>query len=1010
MANRIKKYNPAFLPPEELIRSFVVRHAELDLIVQVVRENVGQSNQHIIVIGPRGIGKTMLVLRVVEEIRAQEDLWGRWYPLVFGEESYQVSTPGEFWLEALFHLAHKEGDERWRKTYEELRDETDEERLRERALAQLMDFADLEGKRVLLVVENFNMLLGEQISDSDAWKLRHILLHEPRVMLLATATSKFKGIESADKAMFELFKLYELKPLDDEECGKLWASVSRKKASDERVRPLQILTGGNPRLLAIISTFAARMSLKELMDDLMQLVDDNTEYFKSHLDSLPAVERKVYLALAELWDPAPARRVADSARLNVNKASSLLRRLIERGMVVEANGERRTKLYQVSERMYNIYYLMRRRGAPSRRLRGLVRFMVNFYGEEELVTFAQRIAEEACMLEPELRREHFWACEAILESTSVESLREELIEAVPRDFFKMPDTPASLRRFIEVERPEELEGILVQVQELLEQGEALEERGKLKEAESVYRRALDIGPQHAGLWVRLGIVLEALHRYAEAEEAYRKVTGLMPERNFGWALLGCLYQENLRCYEKAEEAYRKAIAVEEGEVFIWVQLGQLLYENFDRYDEAEKALRKGIQIDGEYAPAWAYLGSLLHEKLDRYDEAEKAYQKAIELDREEAWTWVKLGSLLHKKLERYEEAEKALREATRLQPKWPVGWIELGALHESLKRYSEAEKAYRKALELGPDVATGWTYFGEFLERNFQHYEEAEKAFRRAIQIDREYAPAWADLGSLLHEKLDRYEEAERAYRKAIELDPKEIAVWIKLGDLLQDRLDRYDEAEQAYRKVTELEPENGLGWALLGQILQFRLSRYEKAEKAYGKIIELEPKQGWGWFLLGQLLEQHFQRYNEAEKMYRKAIELERKSNLPLRSLIILLWEKVGRPEEALELLRQCLEKTEVVKGDVNGTTDLFVWLAAGGYGREALNILKDSPSAEILEPLVVGLRMYVGEDVKAAAEIMEVGKDVVKRIEERRQEMQDKSPGEEGSRRKGEDSASTE
>ena len=36
------------------------------------------------------------------------------------------------------------------------------------------------------------------------------------------------------------------------------------------------------------------------MGDLVHLVDEHTEYFKSHLDALPAVERKVYLALAEI--------------------------------------------------------------------------------------------------------------------------------------------------------------------------------------------------------------------------------------------------------------------------------------------------------------------------------------------------------------------------------------------------------------------------------------------------------------------------------------------------------------------------------------------------------------------------------------------------------------------------------------------------------------------------------------------------------------------------------------
>ena len=69
MAKRIPKYNPAFLTGDELVEAFVVRHAELGLIVEVVRENVGESNQHVLVIGPRGIGKTMLVLRVAEEVR-----------------------------------------------------------------------------------------------------------------------------------------------------------------------------------------------------------------------------------------------------------------------------------------------------------------------------------------------------------------------------------------------------------------------------------------------------------------------------------------------------------------------------------------------------------------------------------------------------------------------------------------------------------------------------------------------------------------------------------------------------------------------------------------------------------------------------------------------------------------------------------------------------------------------------------------------------------------------------
>ncbi|MCK5172672.1 MAG: ATP-binding protein, partial [Planctomycetes bacterium] len=154
MAKAIVKYNPAFLPEDDLIRGFVVRHSEFDLIMETVRENAGPSNQHVLVVGPRGSGKTTLALRVAAEIRNADDLKDRWYPLVFGEESYQVCTAGEFWLETLFHLHQQTKDPRWKKTYDELGGELDEGRLRERALGQLMDFVDSEGKRIMIVVEN----------------------------------------------------------------------------------------------------------------------------------------------------------------------------------------------------------------------------------------------------------------------------------------------------------------------------------------------------------------------------------------------------------------------------------------------------------------------------------------------------------------------------------------------------------------------------------------------------------------------------------------------------------------------------------------------------------------------------------------------------------------------------------------------------------------------------------------------------------------------------------------
>ena len=118
------KYNPGVLGDNELVRSFVVRHKCLELILEALRENAGavSSNRHLLVVGPRGIGKTMLVRRVAAEVRCNPDYGNVWFPIVYGEEPYQVGSSGEFWLEALFHLSDHRGGPKLDRTLDELRE------------------------------------------------------------------------------------------------------------------------------------------------------------------------------------------------------------------------------------------------------------------------------------------------------------------------------------------------------------------------------------------------------------------------------------------------------------------------------------------------------------------------------------------------------------------------------------------------------------------------------------------------------------------------------------------------------------------------------------------------------------------------------------------------------------------------------------------------------------------------------------------------------------------------
>ena len=106
MAVSLKKYNPGFLSDDEIVASFRVRNAEFASLLESLHASDGNANAHSIVIGPRGSGKTHLLLRVAAEVRRDDQLSG-FYPILFAEESYEVATVGEFWLECLNHLAEQ---------------------------------------------------------------------------------------------------------------------------------------------------------------------------------------------------------------------------------------------------------------------------------------------------------------------------------------------------------------------------------------------------------------------------------------------------------------------------------------------------------------------------------------------------------------------------------------------------------------------------------------------------------------------------------------------------------------------------------------------------------------------------------------------------------------------------------------------------------------------------------------------------------------------------------------
>ena len=130
-----------------------------------------------------------------------------------------------------------------------------------------------------------------------------------------------------------------------------------------------------------------------------------------------------------------------------------------------------------------------------------------------------------------------------------------------------------------------------------ERGLAFQQNKNLEEALRCYHKVIQLGADQKNLsstYSNLGVLLSDLERYAEAESAYRKAIDLNPSDATTYYNLGnLLSDEHFKRYDEAESAFRKAIELNPSDAKAYSNLGILL-KKLERYAEAESAYRKAI--------------------------------------------------------------------------------------------------------------------------------------------------------------------------------------------------------------------------------------------------------------------------------------------------------------------------------------------------------------------------------------------------------------------------------
>jgi Flp pilus assembly protein TadD/DNA-binding transcriptional ArsR family regulator len=818
-------YNPGILSKQELIRLFVARRVLLQQIIDDLnRENPKGIPQHRLLVGARGMGKTTLLRRIAYAVEDDEKLSSDWLPLTFPEEQYNVARLSDLWLncldavsDALERQGKHDEAEALDKIIDALPDDKEEERAR-KALNTLLEQAQKTGQRLLLLFDNIDLIF-ERLA-KEHWTIREMLSKEGAPLLIGATSRPLEPTYEYQGAFYDFFKISNLNKLQLDEMHEVLRTLAEELNAPQvsqlleqdpaRIRVLYDLTGGNPRTTVLLFSVLAQGIDGDVRSDLERLLDQCTPLYKARFEELSSQAQQVVDALAIHWDPAPAVMVAERARLEVNNVSSHLNRLSEQGIVEKVRLYPKKKTgFQIAERFFNIWYLMRASRRMRRKLIWLSKFLKSFYSQEDLHNLARRYLSKELSSDATSLLKHAEYGFALAEALDDKGWRRALEHTASQITFEIQD------KFREI-----LGDSAIALEELDKNTLNMKQkRDKLLQAKikwngidkrefcelffgcpdtAIFSIAKFVGVAEKATSKNIKGICKILNEAKKELQDFFRDNSLVD--NIYQAICAGL-MESWTDVEGAESAMHVLGAP----LIKTVALGKRLEERQDK--DSYRIFKEHLEkTQCECLWAWKWLGNA-EITMGFYAEAEKAYRKALSYLSNDPGLWFKLSTLLGDHLKNAEGAEQALGRAIELAPD-NAGYLNnLGLIQWDSKKIAEAEETFRKAILIDPRLPILWSNLGGVLGEKKQ-FIESETAYKTSIKLNAKEAGAWTGLGIIQLLANNNFKQAEKYFRKVTELDPKNINAWFNLA-LLLENVSRYPEAEQAYLHVVQLKPDD---------------------------------------------------------------------------------------------------------------------------------------------------------------------------------------------------------
>ena len=827
LPTNIGLYRSGVTSPERLRRTTVARAHLLDDAIESLRGSVTRkSKNHLLFIGPRGIGKTHLLSCVEDAVQSDESLGANVVVVRFPEESNRTLSFADFLIGLCGILKEVLEDEPlWTELFAEVETEDDDARIADTLVPAIREENRRRDRTLLVMLENLGEILGRQIRDrNDVAAMRKFLMADNGCVLLATAPLHFDGITDVRQPFYDFFDIQILENLTFEETVEVirlnleWDRLTEIRDTLDDMRPrlqaLYRMTGGNPRLTMMLYELIAHESITSVQDQFHLLLDRISPFYQGRLNDLPPGQRALLECLASMRDreKTPAA-IAARMRMSQQETSSLLKRLSDARYLRSYRHPRdkRSRLYTIREGFFDIWLAMNLSRGARRRMPFLLDFFGLFYPSIEAREEKRR------QLRPRLLQEGSVDAGKALDYLS------EVGDAGERASAKFDMATIFARR-----------GVAEQAASYVLEAAPLAGDGVSR---SIARIVSDVPPAPDYLSeIEAMIAAWEMHRSGELEEFAQRLAEM------GKGL-------TLRTFSETRLAFLRdtvdSVGESERRIELRLRIAAVLMD-LARWDESEKQQRHALAEAEAHshstlvALASNELATLLH-RTNRLEEAEPLMRRALAIDgavfgKQHPVLATRLNNLaqLLKSTNRIEDAELLMRRALaideaafgRQHPNVAIRLNNLACLLQDTNRIGEAEPLFRRALKIDvaafgehhPNVAINLNNLATLL-LDTDRIEECEPLLRRALEIGEAafgrrhptVATYLANLASLV-QNTGRIADAEPLIRRALEIDEAALGehhptVAVRLNSLaaLLHRVKRPEEAEPLLRRSLDI-------------------------------------------------------------------------------------------------------------------------------------------------------------------------------------------------------------